>query len=186
VSAGHVTIVTGGASGIGAAIVRRLAADDDRVVIVDQDEPAARGLARQVSERAVAVAADVSQENDITTYMTTAVDAFGRVDRVVLNAGVGSAVPLLEETAAGFDRIVAVNLRGTFLGLRAALRQMRDQGDRGSVVVTASTAGLSGSDLAAYSAAKHGVVGLVKAAAVEGHGSVSGSTGSLRARSTLP
>jgi len=163
-----VAIVTGGASGIGAAMVRRLVADGAQVVVVDVDGPGAKALATELGGPVVAVAADVSHEDDVESYMGAAVEAFGRVDHVVLNAGIGSSTPLIDETAQGFDRIVAVNLRGVFLGLRAALRQMRTQGEGGAIVVTASTAGLSGSSNAAYSAAKHGVVALVKTAAIEG------------------
>jgi NAD(P)-dependent dehydrogenase (short-subunit alcohol dehydrogenase family) len=161
-------VVTGGASGMGAATVRRLVADGARVAIVDRDGVAARALAEELGEATIAVEADVSREEDVEAYSEAALAAFGRLDGVFLNAGIGSSTPLIEETADGFDRIVAVNLRGVFLGLRAALRQMRDQGGGGSVVVTASTAGLAGSDLAAYAAAKHGAVSLVKTAAVEG------------------
>jgi 3alpha(or 20beta)-hydroxysteroid dehydrogenase len=96
-------------------------------------------------------------------------DAFGRFDRVVLNAGVpGAPVPLWQESVETFDRIIAVNLRGVFLGLRATLAHLRAQGDGGAIVVTASTAGLSGSELGAYSASKHGVVALARSAAIEG------------------
>ena len=161
-------VVTGGASGMGAATARRLARDGAAVAIVDRDGEAARALAAELGGAAIAVAADVSREDEVEAYTEAAVAAFGRLDGVFLNAGIGSSTPLVEETAEGFDRIVAVNLRGVFLGLRAALRRMRDQGGGGSVVVTASTAGLAGSDLAAYAAAKHGAVSLVKTAAVEG------------------
>jgi len=164
-----VAIVTGGGSGMGAGTARRLSGDGLRVVVVDRDGPAADAVAAGLTGDGVAVTADVSLEADVDAYTAAAVKAFGSVDRVVLNAGIpGGPVPLADEDPATFDRIVAVNLRGVFLGLRAALRRMRDQGSGGAIVVTSSTSGLSGSDLGSYSAAKHGVVALTKTAAVEG------------------
>jgi len=101
--------------------------------------------------------------------LDVALRAFGRLDRVVLNAGVpGAPTPLSQEAVATVDRILAVNLRGVFLGLRATLAHLRVQGEGGGIVVTASTAGVSGSELGAYSASKHGVVALARSAAIEG------------------
>jgi len=168
VTARPVAIVTGGGSGMGAATARRLARDGARVVVVDTNGDAATAVAKSLDRVGIAVAADVSSEGAVDDYTQAALREFGRIDWVVLNAGIASATPLIEESVEVFDRIVAVNLRGVFLGLRAALRQMRDQSDGGAVVVTASTAGLSGTDLAAYGAAKHGVVSLVRTAAIEG------------------
>lgn len=163
----RVALVTGGASGIGAGAVRRLHHDGLRVAIVDRDGAAAERLADELSGGALALTADVTLEADVDRYMQATLSAFGRVDHVVLNAGGGSPVPLIDETLEGFERVIGVNLRGVFLGLRAAVRCMRDQGG-GSVVVTCSTAGLSGSELAVYSAAKHGCVAFVRSAALEG------------------
>jgi NAD(P)-dependent dehydrogenase (short-subunit alcohol dehydrogenase family) len=164
-----VALVTGGASGMGAAIVRRLSADGYRVVVADLDEAAAARVTAELTGEAVAVGGDVADEAAAAGHVRAALDAFGRLDRVVLNAGVpGAPIPLSQESVATFDRIIAVNLRGVFLGLRATLAQLRAQGDGGAIVVTASTAGLSGSELGAYSASKHGVVALARSAAIEG------------------
>jgi NAD(P)-dependent dehydrogenase (short-subunit alcohol dehydrogenase family) len=116
------------------------------------------------------VAADVSREEDVERYMDAAVQRFGRVDLHHLNAGIpGSAAALPDLTAEDFDRVLAVNLRGPFLGLRAAFRQFLRQEGGGAVVVTASIASLRGSaDLIPYHASKHGVLGLVRSAAVYG------------------
>jgi NAD(P)-dependent dehydrogenase (short-subunit alcohol dehydrogenase family) len=163
---GRVAVVTGGASGIGAAASNRLSRDGARVVVVGRDGEAAERFATELPGDAIGVAADVSTEAGVDAYSAAAVEAFGGVDLAFLNAGMGGRMaPIAELEAAEFDRVVAVNLRGVFLGLRAALRRMPRGG---AVVVTASTAGLRGSDLAAYSAAKHGAVALVQSAAVEG------------------
>lgn len=167
-SGARVAVITGGASGIGAGAARRLHGEGVRVAIVDRDAQGAQRLATELSEGALALTADVTVEAEVDRYMEATMSAFGRVDHVVLNAGAGSSTPLIDETLEGFERLIAVNLRSVFLGMRAALRCMRDQGAGGSVVVTCSTAGLGGSDLAVYSAAKHGCVAFVKTAAVEG------------------
>jgi NAD(P)-dependent dehydrogenase (short-subunit alcohol dehydrogenase family) len=162
----RVAVITGGASGIGAGVARRLHEDGVRVAIVDRDQDGAQRLAAELSG-ALALTADVTVEAEVEAYMEATLSAFGQVDYVLLNAGIGSSTPLIEETLEGFDRLIAVNLKSVFLGIRAALRCMRDQGG-GSIVVTSSTAGLGGSDLSIYSAAKHGCVALVKSAALEG------------------
>jgi NAD(P)-dependent dehydrogenase (short-subunit alcohol dehydrogenase family) len=166
-----VALVTGGASGMGAAIAQRLSADGHRLVVADLDEEAAQWIAAELPGEAVAVGGDVAQEAGVAGHLAAALQAFGRLDRVVLNAGVpGTPIPLSQESVETFDRIVAVNLRGVFLGLRATLSYLRAQDDGGAIVVTASTAGLSGSELGAYSASKHGVIALARSAAIEGAG----------------
>jgi NAD(P)-dependent dehydrogenase (short-subunit alcohol dehydrogenase family) len=162
---GRVAVVTGGASGIGAGVSRRLAEEGARVVVVGLDGTAAAAFADGLLGEAVGVAADVATEAGVEAYLAAARAAFGEPDLHVLNAGMGGRMaPLAELSADEFDAVVAVNLRGVFLGLRAALRPARP----GAVVVTASTAALRGSNLAAYSAAKHGAVALVQSAATEG------------------
>jgi NAD(P)-dependent dehydrogenase (short-subunit alcohol dehydrogenase family) len=169
--ASPVALVTGGASGMGAAIVGRLSADGHRVVVADLDEAAAARVAARLPCEAVAVGGDVADEAGVAGHLAAALDAFGRLDHVVLNAGVpGAPTPLSHESVATFDRIIAVNLRGVFLGLRATLAHLRAQAQGGAIVVTASTAGVSGSELGAYSASKHGVVALARSAAIEGAG----------------
>lgn len=163
-----VALITGAASGMGAAFARHHVAGGGQVVIVDRDAEAAAALAAELGAQAVVARADVAEEADMSAALETGVAAFGRVDAYFLNAGLGSATSIEDETVAGFDRLVAVNLRGVFLGLRLALRHARLTGLPATVVVTASTAGLSGSDLAIYSATKHGTVALVKTAALEG------------------
>jgi NAD(P)-dependent dehydrogenase (short-subunit alcohol dehydrogenase family) len=167
---GRVAIVTGAASGIGRGCAQRLAQEGARVVVVDIDGEGAHSVADELSADAIAVRADVSDESQVDAYMAAAVAAFGRVDLHHLNAGIfGSLAFLPDLPAEEFDRVMAVNVRGQFLGLRAAFRQYQRQAGAGSVVLTASIASLTGSaDLLAYQTSKHAVVGLVRGAAMYG------------------
>jgi NAD(P)-dependent dehydrogenase (short-subunit alcohol dehydrogenase family) len=167
---GKVAVITGGASGLGAATARRLAAEGVHVAVVDIDADGAGSVAGELDTPGVAVAADVSREEDVDRAVRAAVERFGRVDLHFVNAGVsGPFVPFTEIEASDFDAVMAVNLRGVFLGLRAALRQFERQGTGGAVVATSSEAGLhGGGTLIPYTAAKHGVIGLAKCAAVAG------------------
>ena len=166
---GKVAIVTGGGGGIGAATARRLAAEGVRVVVVDANADAADDVAASLPA-GLAVAADVSVEQDVDRYVSAAVTQFGRIDLHHLNAGIaGTLAPLPELTAEEFDRVLAVNLRGVFLGLRAAFRRYAAQDGGGAIVTTASIAGLRGAaDLLPYHTSKHGVIGLTRGAAVYG------------------
>ena len=162
-------LVTGGGSGIGAAAARRFAQEGASVVVADRDEASARRIADIIGQsggRALGVQADISIENDNDKMVDAVVTAFGRLDIALLNAGVHNgqghvATPGFEEgDLALFDRTLAVNLRGTYLGLRSVYRKIEPGG---SVICTASLAGVYGyPDDPSYSAAKHGVVSLVK------------------------
>lgn len=167
---GKVAVVTGAAGGLGMATALRLSAEGVTVVAVDLDGERARAAAEQLGGRSLGVGADVSTEDGVARYMAEAEEAFGGVDLHFLNAGIpGSVAGLADVSVEEWDQVMSVNLRGPFLGARAAFRQFLARGTRGSIVVTASTAGLRGSsDLFAYSASKHGVVGLVHSAAVYG------------------
>jgi NAD(P)-dependent dehydrogenase (short-subunit alcohol dehydrogenase family) len=160
-------VVTGAASGMGAATARRLSVDGSPVVLVDRDADALVALAAELPGTVACVVADVSEEEGVAEYMAAAAD-LGGARGFFLNAGIGAATPLMDESVEQFDRILRVDLRSVFLGLREALRHRRERGGGGSVVVTTSTAALSGSDLASYSAAKHGAWALVRTAALEG------------------
>ncbi len=168
--AGKVAVVTGGAGGLGAAAARRLSAEGCRVAVVDIDGDGARKVAASLPGESIAVAADVSQEEQVGGYLGAATGAFGHIDFHHLNAGIpGSAGGLPDLDAAEFDRVMAVNVRGIFLGLRGAFRAYRAQGSTGSVVITASIASLRGSaDLIAYQTSKHAVLGLLRGAAMYG------------------
>ena len=164
-----VAVVTGAASGIGRATAERLSEEGASVVAVDWNDEI-EVVVKSLPGPALAVTADVSREEDIERYMQVALDGFGRVELVHLNAGIsGTFKPFREVETDEFDRVIEVNLRSVFLGLRAALRQMAEQGGGGAIVTTSSLAGLHGAGaIIPYIAAKHGVVGLTKAAAVDG------------------
>lgn len=170
----QVAIVTGGAGGIGAATARRLSAEGARVVVVDTDSARARAVAESLPGPGGWVGADVSDEASVERYVDAAVSRFGRVDLHHLNAGIaGSLTALPELSAADFDRVMAVNVRGVFLGIRAAFRQFARQdpvpGNPGAIVITASIGSLRGSaDLLPYQTSKHAVLGLLHGAAVYG------------------
>jgi NAD(P)-dependent dehydrogenase (short-subunit alcohol dehydrogenase family) len=167
---GKVAVVTGGASGIGAAVVARLAADGARVVLVDANGEGAEVVARATDGEVLAVEADVSREADVECYMREAVERFGRVDLYHLNAGIaGAPVSLTDATVDDFDRVMSVNVRGVFLGMREAFRQYERQQSTGSIVMSASICSFGGSvDLVAYHASKHAIVGLMRCGAVFG------------------
>lgn len=167
---GKVAVVTGAASGIGAASARRLSVGGASVVVVDVDGDGAKRVASELPGPALGVQADVSSEDDVEGYVDAAVEEFGRLDLHHLNAGiVGSFAALPDVSVEDFDRVVAVNLRGPFLGVRAAFRQYEVQRSGGAIVVTASIASLRGShDLLPYQASKHGVLGVVRGAAMYG------------------
>ena len=166
--AGKVAVVTGGAGGIGGATARRLAREGARVVVIDVDGERGEQVAAEVA--GMAVAADVAREDDVERYLAAAVERFGRVDLHHLNAGIPGSLALPPDVATDdFDRVMAVNVRGMFLGLRGAFRQFALQGGGGAIVTTGSIASVRGSaDLLAYHASKHAVLGLMRCAAVYG------------------
>ncbi|GAA5145474.1 SDR family oxidoreductase [Microbacterium pseudoresistens] len=163
-------VVTGAASGLGTAAARRLAASGLHVVAVDLDEAGLERLMAELPTPGIAVAGDISDESTVDRYLAAGVDAFGRIDGHVLNAGIfGSFAELPDIELVEFERVMKVNVSGQFLGLRGAFRQFAEQGTTGSIVLTASIASLGGSaDLFAYHTSKHAVVGLVRASAVYG------------------
>ncbi len=166
----RVAVVTGAGSGIGAATARCLSTRGARVVVVDIDGVAAERVAGELPGDSLAVMADVALEEDVERYLDAAVTEFGRIDLHHLNAGiVGTFEHITEIDVADFDRVMAVNVRGTFLGLRGALRQYAAQSSGGAVVLSASIASLRGShDLLPYQTSKHATVGLLRGAAMFG------------------
>jgi 3alpha(or 20beta)-hydroxysteroid dehydrogenase len=164
---GRVCVVTGAARGIGAATARALAARGARVVLVDQREELVDDVAEQLGSDAVAVAADVTSEDDWRRVSAAAVEQFGGIDVLVNNAGIIRVKPLLETDLALFSRVVDTNLVSVFLGIRAVAASMQERGG-GSIVNLASPQGVEGRDgMAAYTASKFGVRGLTRTAAIE-------------------
>lgn len=168
--AGRVAVVTGAASGLGKASAQRLADDGAHVIAVDLNGDAVEALAATLPTESIGVRADISEEEDVDAYVAAGLEKFGCIDLHHLNAGIfGSFAELPDLAVDDFERVMAVNVRGQFLGLRAAFRLYRQQRTRGSIAVTASIAGHTGSaDLLPYQTSKHAVVGLVHAAAVYG------------------
>ncbi|XYX71402.1 SDR family NAD(P)-dependent oxidoreductase [Clavibacter nebraskensis] len=163
-----VVLITGGGSGLGRAAAVRLAAEGARLALVDISEGGLAATAEAVRAASpdaeiLTVLADVSQESDVEVYVGQTVERFGRIDGFFNNAGIEGRQNLSEDfTAAEFDRVVAINLRGVFLGLEKVLAVMRGQGS-GMVVNTASVGGIRGvGNQSGYAAAKHGVVGLTR------------------------
>jgi NAD(P)-dependent dehydrogenase (short-subunit alcohol dehydrogenase family) len=167
---GKTAVVTGGGGGLGAASALRLSREGCRVAVVDIDGDAARKVADSLPGEAVAITADVALEEDVERYLDEATNSFGMINFHHLNAGIpGSAGEFPDLSAAEFDRVMAVNVRGIFLGLRGAFRRYRAAEADGSVVLTASIASLRGSaDLIAYQTSKHAVLGLLHGAAMYG------------------
>lgn len=163
-------VVTGAGGGLGKASAMRLADEGAAVVVVDIDGEAAARTAAELSGPAIAVQADVSSEDDVARYMREAKKEFGAVHLHHLNAGIfGDFAFLPDVEVAEFDRVMAVNVRGQFIGMRAAFREYRDSGTRGSLALTASIASLTGSgDLFPYHVSKHAVIGMVRSGAVYG------------------
>lgn len=153
--AGRVALVTGGGSGIGRAIVERLAAEGASTVVLDIDGDAAdKVVAALGAERALGVAADVTSEGDVDRAFAEAALRFGGVDLVVNNAGFARSSTLVDTTAAEWDSLHAVLSRGSFLVSRAAARQMIDAGGGDLVYVVSKNAVVAGPSNVAYGAAK--------------------------------
>lgn len=167
---GRVAVVTGAGGGLGAASAVHLASLGAHVVAVDIDREPLEATVDELATPSIGVVADVASESDVQHYMDRALAEFGRVDLHHLNAGIfGSFAAIPDLDVEEFDRVMAVNLRGQFLGLRAAFRQYRDQASPGAVVITASIASLTGSaDLLAYQTSKHGALGLIHGGALYG------------------
>jgi rhamnulose-1-phosphate aldolase/alcohol dehydrogenase len=155
--AARIALVTGGGSGIGRAVAHRLAAEGACVVVADRDADSAAAVAEDLGgpDRAVAVAVDVTDEEQIAAAFDAAVLAFGGVDLVVNNAGISVSKPLLETTARDWDLQHDIMARGSFLVSREAARVMTAQGLGGDIVYVASkNAVFAGPNNVAYSAAK--------------------------------
>lgn len=165
---GKVAVVTGGASGIGEATVRRFVAEGAQVVVADLQEGPGEDLVRELGDATRFVRADVSHEADVAGAIAVAVDHFGRLDVLHNNAGfVGATGPLESTTAEEYDLTMGVLLKAVFFGIKHASPVMKRQ-RRGSIISTSSVCGLTaGVGTHLYSVAKAGVIMLTKSAALE-------------------
>jgi len=169
---GTTAIVTGAAVGIGAAIASRLAEAGSHVVIADRDLQAAEMLAKTLAMRpagASAIEIDVADEGSVRAMVESTVQQRGSIDILVNNAGIYPNTPVLSMSAAEFDRVVEVNLRGVFLCCRGVAQQMVAQGRGGRIINITSVDAIhpAGVGLAHYDASKHGVWGFTKNLALE-------------------
>jgi NAD(P)-dependent dehydrogenase (short-subunit alcohol dehydrogenase family) len=169
--AGKIAFVTGAGSGIGRATALAFARDGANVVVTDVSEQGNQETARLIEElggRVLAVTCDVTRTENVKAALNKAVEAFGRVDFAFNNAGSEQAITATADlTEEEWDRIVSINLRGVFLCMKYEIPLMLKQGG-GVIVNTSSGAGVKGfAGQAAYVAAKHGVIGLTKAAALD-------------------
>jgi NAD(P)-dependent dehydrogenase (short-subunit alcohol dehydrogenase family) len=165
--AGRHALVTGAGRGIGAAIAERLVAEGARVTLLGRKADVLEALATRLGERAQFVTADVSDAAQMRSAVEQASQHFGAIDILVNNAGQAQSAPLHKADDALWSSMLAVNLTGTYNGIRAVLPSMLER-NFGRIVNVASTAGLTGYPyVTAYCAAKHGVIGLTRALALE-------------------
>lgn len=166
---GKVAVVTGGAGGIGRAAAKLFAAEGANVLIADLEEDAlGEAVEAAASNRVSSCVADVTSAADNERMFATASERYGGVDVFLANAGVeGSVAPIVDMDEADFDRVIAVNVKGVWLGLKCGIPHLAQRGG-GSIVITSSVAGLGPTPgIAPYGASKHAVIGLMRAASRE-------------------
>lgn len=161
-----VALITGGAGSIGQTTAKLFLDEGAKVVLVDLDKGALKKIAGDLGPNAAYVAADVTKSEDVKNYAEEAVKKFGKIDVFFNNAGIeGSVAPITEFPEEVFDKVMAVNVKGVFLGCKYVLPQMNDGA---SMIITSSVAGLGGSpDFVAYVTSKHATLGIMKTAALE-------------------
>lgn len=167
----RVAVVTGGATGIGRATALAFAREGAKVVVADVNEREGQETTRRVHNgggEALFVRTDVSESADWKQLVDQTVQKYGRVDVLFNNAGIGGALAATADyTEEDFDKVIAINLRGVWLGMKTVIPQMVKQ-KKGAIVNTASILGLVGfAQAVAYTAAKHAVLGMTKVAAME-------------------
>lgn len=165
-----VAIITGAAGGIGAAASRTFAAEGAKLMLVDLDEAALSSLVAEIGDnQASHYVANVSDPAEVEAYTAATAERFGGVDIALLNAAIEGKVGSIMDTPTDlFDRVISVNVRGVWLGLKSVFPLMQARGG-GSVVITSSIAGVRGRpNIAPYVTSKHAVVGLMRSAALEG------------------
>ncbi|MGR8946654.1 MAG: SDR family NAD(P)-dependent oxidoreductase [Gammaproteobacteria bacterium] len=164
-----IALITGGAAGIGLATARRFVDEGAKVFLVDLADDALQSVVDKIGDdNAAACVADVTREEEVKKYVDQTIVKYGRIDVFVNNAGIeGDVDPITDYATETFDQVMAVNVRGAWLGLKYVIPQMLKSGG-GSIICTSSLAGLKGTPkLSAYVASKHAVVGMMKSVALE-------------------
>ena len=164
---GKVAIITGAAQGMGAAEARRFVEEGARIVLTDLQEEAGQAVAKEIGDDAVFVRQDVTSESDWDAVVSTATERFGGLDALVNNAAIHHIVALEDETIEAFERMLRVNVVGTWWGIKKAIAPMRARGG-GSIINKSSIAGTRGIPFhSTYGTSKWAVRGLTKNAAQE-------------------
>ena len=162
-----VAVVTGGAQGIGEAMVRAYAAEGAHVVVADMATAKAEALARELGGKAMAVQLDVRDRGSVAAMVKTVVERLGGIDILVNNAAIFEMEPVLEVTEASFDKQFAINVKGLFFTLQAVARQMVAQGRGGKIINMSSQAGRRGEALVTvYCATKAAVISITQSTAL--------------------
>lgn len=167
--AGKVAVITGGCGEIGFAAGKLFAREGAKVLLVDLGEENLQQAVKNINNDSVSyTVGDVTQPNQVAAYAQCAVDRYGGIDVFLDNAGIiGDVKPITDLRIEDFDKVIAVNVRGVWLGLRYVIPKMRNRGG-GSIIITSSVAGIKGGvGISAYVASKHAVIGIMRAAAIE-------------------
>tara|TARA_B100000959_G_C14915071_1_gene596928 strand:- start:580 stop:1344 length:765 start_codon:yes stop_codon:yes gene_type:complete len=166
---GKVAVITGGAGGIGKAVGKHFVAEGADVLLADLDEEALKSACDEIgSNKASYCVADVTSASDNQAMIDTAEERYGGVDILLANAGIeGDVTPIVDYDEKRFEQVMAVNVKGPFLGLKAAIPAISKRGG-GSIIITSSVAGINGGpNVSAYVTSKHAVIGMMKSAAKE-------------------
>jgi NAD(P)-dependent dehydrogenase (short-subunit alcohol dehydrogenase family) len=165
-----VAIITGGAGGIGKAAGKLFVEEGAHVILVDLQEQELQEAVRSIGDENVSYfVADTTQPDQVQGFVNAAVERHSGVDILIANAGIeGSINSIIDTPVEMFDKVISVNVRGVWLGLKYVMPVMRERGG-GSIVITSSTAGVRGSSgMSPYATSKHAVIGLMRSAAMEG------------------
>ena len=162
-------VITGGAGSIGKETAKHYVDEGAKVMLVDLDENALKNAKEEIGNNVEIQSADVADSSDVEAYVNAAKEKFGKVDAFFNNAAIeGDVKPLDEYPETMFDKVMMVNVKGMWLGLKYMFPVMKEQG-HGSIVISSSVAGLQGSpNVVAYVTSKHALVGMMRTAALEG------------------
>jgi NAD(P)-dependent dehydrogenase (short-subunit alcohol dehydrogenase family) len=167
---GKVAVITGGSGEIGSETAKIFSKEGAKVLLVDLNEDKLKTVVSEIGSDSVSyIVADVCNNNETKKYIDTAVERYGKIDILFSNAGIEGVVkPLTEYPEDVFDKVMEVNIKGVWLSMKHVFPVMEKNGG-GSIIVTSSVAGLQGSaSVVAYSASKHGVIGVMRGGALEG------------------